>query len=703
MTDAIRGTENFLSASGLNLSVPISKDQGRALVMLNWRPDRLTGRLRSRLGHGTAIDTFPASVHTIWLNQGSTRYIGAGTVLYRGTSLGSIVTGLDGRKLFLASTERFVWIMNRNAQRKDDGSTVNDWWIAPPATAPTVALGAAGVLNGTSPIVYYVSYENSNGHESSVGLGSTALVFTNQQAAITAIPLGPAGTSKRYLYRIGAGLTQAYRVATLNNNTATTYTDNEQNELAQARGILAALNREAPPAARGVCPYLTRLVAWNTAAFPNRIYYTPARQHWYFPSENYQPVGDFGEEILACTEINGSLYVLKERSVWRVVGDPANGNVERVTTEIGLPSELAIVFGRSDVGYLSRKGVFLFDGDRPKKLSGLVDPLFNGEGLSTGSGDVALAINLGQMSKGVLEISDGHLYASIPGGAATANSQTLVFNMQNGEVIQDNRGFTAMSQEGVSGSFVAAIGTALFYMDNGQTDAGVGIRVNYQSSFNLFGAPDNDKQVFELRIRHTLNAQTVSIKILFDEDLVTAPTFLVAALTGNGETRYVFNVTTPEIGRLCRSLSVMVEGVVTAEIEIEEIAVTYFVHPRKTKVWISGVLNDRQTSMYEARQIQAEFDAGTGDVTLKLLTDGDASADMAAVESLVFTVTGTPGRRTIPVMLTQIRPGRLWQASLTSASEVRGYTVAVEMRRVPVFLSGARNQFLEEQPISLGG
>lgn len=700
MDQMVRSLESFLQGHGINLGVPITKDSSRALVARNVRPDRLDGRIRSRLGHGAVVDTFPDSIHTIWLNQGSTRFIGAGTVLYRGNSSTSIVTGLDGRKLFLESVEKFVWIMNRNVQRKYDGTTVTDWWIAPPSTAATVATGAAGFITGASPVVYYVSFENAAGHESSVGPPSTPLVFTLQQANLSSIPTGPTGTTKRHIYRIGGGLEQLLRVATINNNTTTTYTDNEPNDVARIRQIQGQVNREAPPAARGVVNFAGRLVAWSTAEYPNRIYWSGALEYWYFPSENYQPIGDFNEEILACWENNGSLYVWKERSLWRVTG--LGFSPERVTSEIGIPSETAIALGRVTIPFLSRKGLFRFDGSEPRKITPQLNPIFNGEGVPTGSGDALQAINLQQLGKAVLEVSDNKLYASIPGGVSTSNNQTVIVDLESGEIVHDSRGFTALHQEGVSGEFMAGIGTKLVSLDNGQTDEGTAIPFTYQSNFNVFGAPDNDKQVFEIRIRHTLNNQFLSLKVLFDSDTTTAATTITTALTGNGETFWQVNTGDPDAGRMCRSMSVLIEGTITSEVEIEEIQVSYFVHPRRTETWVSGVLNDGQTDMWEARQAQCEVDPGTQNVTVAVLTDGQGSGDVAQVESLTITVTGNPGRRSVPLQFSQIRAGRLWQGSMTSLATIRGYGMALEMRRVPVFLSGAAGQFYEQEPISLG-
>ena len=98
-------------------------------------------------------------------------------------------------------------------------------------SAPTAALAtppvAGNVDNGAHR--YLVTYVTADG-ETQAGVASAAVTVAdktvNGQVALTGIPLGGASVTARKLYRTLAGGTTYALVATIANNTATTYTDN---------------------------------------------------------------------------------------------------------------------------------------------------------------------------------------------------------------------------------------------------------------------------------------------------------------------------------------------------------------------------------------------------------------------------------------------------------------------------------------------
>jgi hypothetical protein len=106
-----------------------------------------------------------------------------------------------------------------------------------PGTAPTVVVGT-GTLTGT--YVYAVSFVHAGG-ETGIGPESTGIALTAQGGSLSAIPLGPAGTTSRKIYRkktAGTGANGIFRlVATINDNT-TAVLANET--LADATAELAA-------------------------------------------------------------------------------------------------------------------------------------------------------------------------------------------------------------------------------------------------------------------------------------------------------------------------------------------------------------------------------------------------------------------------------------------------------------------------------
>lgn len=92
-----------------------------------------------------------------------------------------------------------------------------------PSTTVTAAQGSAtGNLSGNYR--WKVTYVTILGE--TLASSATGIVAISGQASLTAIPTGPAGVTARKLYRTAAGGSVYKLVATVSDNTTTTYTDN---------------------------------------------------------------------------------------------------------------------------------------------------------------------------------------------------------------------------------------------------------------------------------------------------------------------------------------------------------------------------------------------------------------------------------------------------------------------------------------------
>lgn len=126
--------------------------------------------------------------------------------------------------------------------------------IAPTACTAALASPAApgNVDNGAHR--YLVTFVTAAG-ETEAGAVSSAVTVSdktvNGQVALTAIPTGGANVTARKIYRTAAGGTTYLLLATIANNTATTYTDNIAD---------ASLGAAAPSTNTTEDPYLTTLI-----------------------------------------------------------------------------------------------------------------------------------------------------------------------------------------------------------------------------------------------------------------------------------------------------------------------------------------------------------------------------------------------------------------------------------------------------------
>lgn len=99
-----------------------------------------------------------------------------------------------------------------------------------PSTTPTAALAAGGAGNLSNGVYRYkVTFVTADG-ETLSSTPSDAITVTDNstdgQVSLTSIPLGGGAVTSRKLYRTAVGGGTYLLLATLSNNTATTYTDN---------------------------------------------------------------------------------------------------------------------------------------------------------------------------------------------------------------------------------------------------------------------------------------------------------------------------------------------------------------------------------------------------------------------------------------------------------------------------------------------
>jgi len=96
-----------------------------------------------------------------------------------------------------------------------------------PPGACNAGLGGAGILNGQYS--YKTTFVDQYGRQTILGTVSNVVAPVNQQVDLAAIPIGPAGTIARKIYRCVAGAAVAgpwYHLITIPDNTTVAYTDN---------------------------------------------------------------------------------------------------------------------------------------------------------------------------------------------------------------------------------------------------------------------------------------------------------------------------------------------------------------------------------------------------------------------------------------------------------------------------------------------
>jgi uncharacterized phiE125 gp8 family phage protein len=188
--------------------------------------------------------------------------------------------------------------------------------VAP--TAPTAALvtpPAAGNINNGAHR-YLVTFVTADG-ETEAGTISSAVTVSdktvNGQVLVSGIPLGGAAVTSRKLYRTTAGGVTYLALATISDNTTTTYTDNVAD---------ASLGAAAPSTNTTADPYLTTLISVARLTCEDFTKRKLITQTWKQYEDGFPCARDFEVYLPPCQSVSSITYV------------DTNGSTQTLSTDI---------------------------------------------------------------------------------------------------------------------------------------------------------------------------------------------------------------------------------------------------------------------------------------------------------------------------------------------------------------------------------
>lgn len=431
---------------GINLLPPSDIiDDDQASKCVNWRVDQL-GALRSRKGATpiyTGLGAYVHSLHRMDMPGYGHRYAGVDRNLYRDGVL--VTDGFSGEQLGMCAYGGHLWVVNKDKQGRDNGTTWNNWLPDPP-TKPAVQT-ASGYLSGI--LTYYVTYVTAEGYETNPSPASDPLTcqgIGDAGGAWITIPACPDSQVIGYrVYRAGGLLPVPYQIlgwAADGNpieNWAVSPWDRNQTVFSDSgavydelgndvtpdapyiveRGVLLEDDHDPPPAAAVMASdsYFSRLVVGCSTEHPNRIWWTPSAEPWYFRGSasddgDWLDVGELHEEVVAISPKPRMLIIYKEHSIWRVTGDLEGGILEQTNSDTGLIGRKAWA-AHGLVDYIQGKeGIYVFNGDVAVKMSEKVDPIF--KGLYSGKVEQTKPIDEARRAQAVMAVKHDRLYFSYP-------------------------------------------------------------------------------------------------------------------------------------------------------------------------------------------------------------------------------------------------------------------------------------------------
>lgn len=598
---------------------------------------------------------------------------------------------------------------------------------------------AANLANGTvtnlpnGTYQFYVTFSTADDSlESNPGPVSVPVAITQPTysgATLTGIPTSSdARVSKRNIYVIGGSIQSAYLVTAIANNTTTSLTFSWADVDVVNAGIAMPTTNDPPPAASGVGgPYFSRLVAWSTAANPNRLFWTEPALPQYWPGSgdpavgNWVDVGTENEAILWCTFHTNLCVIYKERSIWMFVGDFSTGYLQCVRDDIGINSAFSVTSAGTVDYFVGPGGLRLFDMDRVREDAGAaIQPLFtdsqadsilSAAPLVPGRVAAGTAYNSGSSAQYAVALGYalGKLYAGYAEGDTPTTYCLLVYHEASGRWFTHRTTLAAVSgwfgfvfdgvqMVGLSGTAGgAAVG---FNLDDFRVFAnveagGAAIACIYQSHYEDCGQPDTQKVWLEVGIDYELGG-TVPANVYLGTDQGALYAQLTTLAVGVRQTASlplaadsVLGIVLRDPGShtqsdlLAKNLSVVITCNANGLFKIHNVYLYYYEEARLASA-VSCLPSDLGTpKVKQCKELEVDLDP-TGHLVEGLLSSDLPGNALALRQTLA--VASQNGRALIKAPF-PVTEGYIWKLALTStAGTFRVYGARLLMRPIGVYV-----------------
>lgn len=663
---------------------------------------------------GFDVDYYSVYIPASSLNQGARSW----TQVEIGRDVTSLQELSDGAHVFVRS-----------------GTTAGKDWTTVSGIRLTVRVSEAcdvhfdtfdviGGLNAGVDGVYtfFTTFDTAAGHETNAGPESVPITVDHQGVNLSSIPVSAdPQVTKRHIYMAGGGLAGALRVATIPDNTATTYTLLTSDDTAQSENTGVPLDHDPPPAAAGLVWHLGKLIAFNSIAHPGRYWWTPTARPWYFPGSddedegNWQDTGEDSDPILQAVSHNRTLIFYKNRSIWRLFGDPDVSDPEPTSASMGIFGIQAVCKAGAVDYAAGGEGIYRFNSESELEISTKIRPIFKGEYaiLSTVSGVANLVIppiDQNSKDKCCLGHINGRLYFSYPSSGNTIPNVTLVCELETLRWSQlkvkapeeGTGGFSAFYYEGqdrgLLGMTTTIAGAQVNLLESGSLDNTRAISLVWHSGYHDQGFPDNQKVYGELVITHRNGDQNgtspLTVSLYFNNGQAS---FAIGTL--NSSDRFTSNFPLNGIeGYAYKNVAIRVEGDATTECAIFDAFIYWRLEARNGKTFDSGVIDLGSPLAKEADQLELEVTAEVpGTLTYYLRSDLPGASIVARLNG---TIPLTTARQNLRKILASIVDGRKYRLICTGDQKFQMHAVRLRVTEVAEYVDGTKGESYRSKEIS---
>jgi hypothetical protein len=283
------------------------------------------------------------SAETMVAFWNGTGYANLTTTFVTIPSAQSVFTG--GIRVACAQMENHAFFGNGGVTPyKYNGTDWTRHGVPMPSGAVTASSNGAGNLSGTYS--WQVTYVNSQSVEGNPSSSLATFVVTAKIVRLTSIPVAPQswGVASRRIYRTVDSGTTFFRVATISDNTTTTYDDNVADA---SLGIEPPSDNGEPPNYFAICYHKRRLFM---IASDGLLWYTNLDEPYTVGALNFIPIGDASTDFPKAIAVYGdNLAVFGARNTWLVL---------MPTTD---PSEWVVIKSKSAYSSKSPFGAFEYN------------------------------------------------------------------------------------------------------------------------------------------------------------------------------------------------------------------------------------------------------------------------------------------------------------------------------------------------------
>lgn len=290
----------------------------------------------SAVGDGIYTRHTDTGAETMVVFAGGLMKTWSGSTFVTVPSAQSVFTG--GIRMGAAEQENYLFVGNGGQIPYKYNENFTRHGVYPPTSTSTVASNATGVLTGQ--YVYKITAVNSALVESDVGPATATFTAASATLRVSAIPTFAVsfGVNARRVYRTTAGGIVFKRVATISDNTTTTYDDSVADV---SLGAIAPTDNGVPPKYNRIIYHQSRLFM-NDVDNPNYLWFTDIDTPYTVASTNFIKIGDNTSDLIWGIErFENHILVNCAKSqfiVYMPDTDPTNWSVIRVQSPYGSKS-----------------------------------------------------------------------------------------------------------------------------------------------------------------------------------------------------------------------------------------------------------------------------------------------------------------------------------------------------------------------------